>query len=148
MKPALTLLNCFWLILPLLAWNLALGPRITQPAITSDAHSPKWLLILENITRILVFALPLIIPLQVKNVWGKIGLVVYILGTLVYFSSWIPLLLVPNSDWSTSPAGLLAPRLTPFLAFLGLALIGHAWLYGLVAAAFIFLHTWHGLHNL
>ena len=148
MKPALTLLNCFWLILPLLAWNLALGPRITQPAITSDAHSPKWLLILENITRILVFALPLIIPLQVKNVWGKIGLVVYILGTLVYFSSWIPLLLVPNSDWSTSPAGLLAPRLTPFLAFLGLALIGQAWLYGLVAAAFIFLHTWHGLHNL
>jgi hypothetical protein len=148
MKLGLTLVNCFWLIIPLLAWNLVLGPRITQPAILSDAHSPKWLLIAENITRILVFALPLIIPLQMKDVWGKTGLAVYILGTLIYFVSWLPLLLAPASAWSTSPAGLLAPRLTPFLSFLGLALIGQAWPYGLVAMIFIFFHTWHGMQNL
>jgi hypothetical protein len=148
MKPGLTLLNCFWLILPLLLWNLALGSRITQPAITSDAHSPKWLLIAENISRILVFALPLIIPIQVRDAWQKTGMIVYILGTLVYYATWLPLLLAPNSAWSTSPAGLLAPRLTPFLSFLGIALIGQAWIYGLLAAAFIFLHTWHGIQNL
>ena len=148
MKLGLTLVNCFWLIIPLLAWNLLLGPRITQPAILSDAHSPKWLLIAENITRILVFALPLIIPLQIRDSWGKTGLLVYILGTLVYFASWLPLFLAPASAWSTSPAGLLAPRLTPFLSFLGIALIGKAWPYGLLAAAFIFMHTWHGVNNL
>lgn len=148
MKPGLTLFNCFWLILPLLLWNLALGARITQTAITSDAHSPKWLLIAENISRILVFALPLIIPIQVRDAWQKTGMIVYILGTLVYFATWLPLLLAPNSAWSTSPAGLLAPRLTPFLSFLGIALIGQAWIYGLLAAAFIFLHTWHGIQNL
>jgi len=148
MKLGLTPVNCFWLILPLLIWNLVLGPRITQPAILSDAHSPKWLLIAENITRILVFALPLIIPLQTKDVWGKADLAVYILGTLIYFTSWLPLLLAPNSAWSTSPAGLLAPRLTPFLSFLGITLIGQAWPYGLLAAVFIFMHTWHGVNNL
>ena len=148
MKLGLTPVNCFWLILPLLIWNLVLGPRITQPAILSDAHSPKWLLIAENITRILVFALPLIIPLQTKDVWGKADLAVYILGTLIYFTSWLPLLLAPNSAWGTSPAGLLAPRLTPFLSFLGIALIGQAWPYGLLAAVFIFMHTWHGVNNL
>ena len=148
MKLGLTLVNCFWLILPLLVWNLVLGPRITQPAILSDAHSPKWLLIAENITRILMFALPLIISLQTKDVWGKAGLAVYTLGTMVYFASWLPLLLTPASAWSTSPAGLLAPRLTPFLSFLGIVLIGLAWPYGLVAAAFIFFHTWHGVQNL
>jgi hypothetical protein len=34
MKLEFRLLNCLWLILPLLAWNLVLGPRITQEAIT------------------------------------------------------------------------------------------------------------------
>jgi len=59
-----TWLNCFWLILPLLAWNLVLESHITEEPITSDAHFPKWLLIAENIARILVFAIPLIIPFQ------------------------------------------------------------------------------------
>jgi hypothetical protein len=148
MKLELRLLNCLWLILPLLAWNLVLGARITQESITSDAHSPKWLLIAENITRILVFALPLLLPLQLKTAWSKAGLIIYILGTLVYFASWLPLILSPGSAWSQSPAGLLAPRLTPFLAFLGIAMIGNAWPYGAISVVFVFLHTWHGIQNL
>ena len=144
----LTWLNGFWLILPLLAWNLVLGPHITQEAITSDAHSPKWLLIAENIVRILVFALPLLLPLQLKDGWNKTGLVIYIPGTLIYFASWLPLMLAPASAWSNSPAGLLAPRLAPFLSFLGIALIGGSWPYGVLSTAFIFLHTWHGIQNL
>ena len=148
MKLELRLLDCLWLILPLLAWNVILGPHIIQEAITSDAHSPKWLLTSENVVRILVFALPLFIPLQITEIWGKAGLTVYIIGTLVYFASWLPLLLAPTSAWSTSPAGLLAPRLTPYFSFLGIALIGQSWPYGLVSMVFIFLHTWHGIQNI
>ena len=152
MKLELYLLNCFWLILPLLVWNLILGPRITQDAITSDAHSPKGLLIAENVARILVFALPLFIPLPPGADWLSVlpmaGLIIYIIGTLVYFASWLPLLLSPGSVWSNRASCLLAPRLTPFLSFLGIALIGASWAYGLVAATFIFLHTWHGVQNL
>ena len=126
MKIELHLLNCLWLILPLLAWNLVLGPRITQVAIISDSHSPKWLLIAENIARILVFALPVLIPLPIGADWRsalpKIGLAVNILGTLIYFASWLPLLFAQASAWSNSPAGLLAPRLTPYFSFLGIAL--------------------------
>ena len=148
MKPGLTLWNCFWLILPLLVWNILLGPRITDKRITSDAHSPRWLLIAENITRILVFALPLLIPLQAKDTLSRSGLIIYVLGTLVYFASWLPLLLAPHSHWRNSTPGLLAPRLTPFLSFFGIALIGSSWPYGLVSAVFIFVHTWHGIQNL
>jgi hypothetical protein len=148
----LTVANCFWLILPLLGWNLFLGPRITDPRVTSDAHSPKWLLIAENAIRILVFALPLLMPLPRGADWQsaltKAGLIVYILGTLVYFAAWLPLLFAPASGWSNSTPGLLAPRLTPFLSFLGIALLGTAWPYGVIAAVFIFLHTWHGIQNL
>ena len=152
MKLGLAWFNGFWLILPLLAWNLLLSPRITQEAITSDAHSPKWLLIAENVVRILVFALPLFIALPREADWQstlpKAGLIIYILGTLIYFASWLPLLLAPGSAWCNSLPGLLAPRLTPFLSFLGIAMLGQAWPYGLVAAVFIFFHTWHGIQNL
>ena len=148
MNLGLTLWNCLWLILPLLAWNILLGPRITDPRITSDAHSPRWLLIAENIARILVFASPILLPLQWKDIWSKAGLGVYIFGTLVYFTSWMPLIIVPYSSWSNHPAGLFAPRLTPTLSFLGIALIGGSWVYGLISAVFIFFHTWHGIQNL
>ena len=96
----------------------------------------------------LVFAFPLLLPLQVQDAWSRAGLGVYIVGTLVYFASWLPFLLSPGSAWSNSPYGLLAPRLTPFLSFLGIALIGESWPYGLMAAVFIFFHTWHGIQNL
>mgnify|MGYP003429393422 FL=1 len=144
----LTWLNCFWLILPLLAWNLVYGPKITDPRITSDANSPAWLLIAENITRIGVFILPLLMPLQLKEPLNKAGLAIYIIGVLGYFGSWLPLLFAPGSAWSNSVPGLLAPRLTPFLCFLGIALIGGSWPYGVLAAVFIAFHTWHGIQNL
>jgi hypothetical protein len=144
----LTWLNCFWLILPLLIWNLVYGPKLTDPRITSDAHSPAWLLVAENITRIGVFILPLLVPLQLKEPLSKSGLAVYIIGTLIYFASWLPLLFAPDSAWSNSNPGLLAPRLTPLLCFLGIATIGGSWPYGALAAAFITLHTWHGIQNL
>lgn len=151
MKLQLTLLNAFLLILPLLAWNIVLGPKISDERITSDAYSPKWLLAAENLARILVFALPLLIPLRSAN-WQfalqKSGWIVYIAGTLVYFASWLPLIWAPGSAWSDSPAGLLAPRLTPYLSFLGIALIGGSWPYAGIAAVFIFFHTWHGVQNL
>jgi hypothetical protein len=91
--------------------------------------------------------LPLLMPLQLNDVTSKTGFWVYSVGTLIYFASWLPFLFAPRSAWSNSVAGLLAPRLTPFLAFLGIALIGHSWLYGVCAAAFIFIHTWHGIQN-
>jgi hypothetical protein len=148
MKLELRLLNGFLLLLPLLAWNLALGSRLSQEAITSDAHSPKWLLVAENITRVLVFALPLLLPIQLKEAWNKAGLAVISLGTLIYFGSWLPLLLAPDSAWSQSAIGFLAPRLTPFIPFLGIALVCNAWPYGVISAIFVFFHTWHGIQNL
>lgn len=148
MQFKLAWLNCFWLIVPLLIWNLVYGPKLTDPRIASDANSPGWLLIAENIMRMPVFLLPLLIPLQLKEPVSKIGLAIYIIGTLIYFASWLPLLYAPGSAWSNSPLGLLAPALTPLLSFLGIALIGESWTYVVGAAVFISIHTWHGIQNL
>lgn len=148
MKLQLRWRNALWLILPLLLWNIVLGPRITSQQILSDANSPQWLLIAENITRIAIFMLPLFIPLKLDSKRSKLGLGIFILGTLTYFSSWLPLLIAPQSAWSVSPAGLLAPRLTPLIPFIGIAIIGSSWTYGGISLIFILLHTWHGIYNL
>ncbi len=141
-------LNCLWLMLPLLAWNLIYGSKITDPRLTSDAHSPTWLLIAENISRILLFVLPLLLPLQVKEPASKAGLIIYTIGVLIYFATWLPFLFDRDSAWRNSTLGLLAPRLTPFLPFLGIAMIGKSLPYGVLAVVFVLLHTWHGIQNL
>jgi hypothetical protein len=67
---------------------------------------------------------------------------------VIYFASWMPLLLAPYSAWSNSSSGWLAPRLTPFLCFLGIAMLGQSWPYAAFSTLFIFFHTWHGFQNL
>lgn len=148
MNLTLTWFNCFWLIVPILVWNLLLGSKITQEQITSDAHSPAWLLGAENLFRLVTFSLPLFLRLELDSVWGKIGLAFYLLGLLIYFLSWIPLIRTPQASWSRSLPGLFAPRLTPLIWLLGVALLANSWIYGLFAALFILFHTWHGLNNL
>jgi hypothetical protein len=148
MKIEFRWLNCLWLLLPLLIWNVVITPRITIKEVVSDAYSPTWVLVAENLTRILVFAFPILLPLQAKDPLSRIGLVLYLGGTLIYFSTWIPLLLAPYSVWSRSIVGLLAPRLTPILPFFGIALIGYSVPYAFISALFVALHTWHGVQNL
>ena len=144
----LSWLNCLWLMVPLLVWNIILAPKITLEQINSDAHSPAWLLMAENITRIIVFVFPLLLPLRLQDDISKAGLAIYLLGTLIYFATWLPIIWMPDSAWSQSAVGLLAPRLTPLLPFLGIALIGHSTPYVVASVLFIVLHTWHGAQNL
>ncbi len=148
MKLKIHLLNSLWLIIPLLIWNIILGPYLTIEAVLSDANSPQWLLIAESSIRLAVFALPLFIPIRWDKKRTRIGFLIFILGTLIYFGSWIPLLVSPQSAWSSSTAGLLAPRLTPLLPFIGIAVIGRSWTYAGLSGLFILLHTIHGIQNL
>ncbi len=148
MKLELHWLNCLWLMVPMLAWNIILAPQITLMKVISDANSPSWLLAAENITRLIVFVLPLLLPLRVQDMVSKTGMAAYLIGMMLYFITWIPLIWMPDSVWSQSAVGLLAPRLTPLLPFLGIALIGHSAPYAMISALFIFFHTLHGIQNL
>jgi hypothetical protein len=140
-------MNCLWLLVPLLVWNIVLRPKLSDPRLTSDSNFPAWQLLTENGLRLLVFALPLLIPLQLEHGMSKAGLAVYILGTLVYFASWLPLLVVPVSTWSQSVLDEMALFVTPLDVFRGIALIGDSWVYGLISTAFTLLHAWHGIQN-
>lgn len=147
-------LSCGLLLLPILLWNLLLAARL-PPAFRPSTFTqgvPAHLLALEQALRTLVVLLPFAMPLEVDGLARRTGLLVFALGTLVYMASWLPLVLAPESRWSTSRIGFLAPAYTPALWLLGLALLGRRlwlleayrwWWYLVPCALFLAAHVVH-----
>ena len=145
MIPRLQLLNCFWLLLPIFAWNAIFASRLPQQGFKSDAGVPRAVLWAENVLRIVVFLWPLLLPLRWQDPQSKAGLAVYGLGVFVYFASWLPLIYSPDAAWSKSAAGLLAPAYTPLIWLAGIALIGGSLPYALASLLFVGLHVYHNI---
>lgn len=136
-------LNCFWLLIPILAWNLVFSSKLAHPAFEHDEAVPKWILLLENVLRFAVMGLPLLMPLRWGSLLSKVGIAVYLIGVLIYFASWIPLMYAPNSAWSNSLAGFLAPAYTPLLWLVGIVLISGWWPYMALSVIFVGVHVGH-----
>lgn len=127
------LFNCFLLTLPILVWNIVLTnklPKDFQPDIFWKEIS-AFLTYGENISRIAVFMLTLLIPLSVSTITQKRGLFLYVVGTILYFSSWIALIYFPDTSWSHSALGFMAPAYTPILWLIGIGLIGNSFYFNL-----------------
>jgi hypothetical protein len=150
------ILNCILLLLPITAWNAIFAsklPRAYSAEIFEKNISP---LIMngENIARLLVFILPLLMPLRIETQSQKLGLWLYIVGTAIYFLAWLAQIYFPQSTWSLSAFGFLAPAYTPLIWLTGIGLIGstfffaspyRSWMYILTSIVFIGFHLSHVL---
>jgi len=120
------LTNGFWLIVPILIWNAIFYRRLPaqyQPEFfDKDLHQA--ILYGENIFRVLIFGLPLWFSIGLSTKTQQIGLALYLVGSLIYFLSWLPLTIAPNSTWSSSLIGFAAPAYTPIFWIFGIALLG------------------------
>jgi hypothetical protein len=146
--------SCGLLTLPILAWNLA-SARYLPPQFDSavfDHEIPPLVSAGENVLRMVVFVLPFFMPLDLTTATQHRGLWLFVGGALVYMLAWIPLIVAPQSAWSTSRAGFLAPAYTPLLWLVGLGLTGSRfyvpvrftpWGYPLLACAFVAVHVTH-----
>ena len=146
--------NIGWLLLPVLAWNAALSSRL-PPAFSPEVFSfeiPPLLSAAENTLRIAVITLPFLAPFELITKTQKLGIAVFGVGLAVYFVSWLPLLAAPNSSWSLSVFGFLAPAYTPLVWLLGLALLMQRlfwpspyrwWLYLTLSIGFLAVHISH-----
>ena len=141
----LQILNCIWLLVPIFVWNAIFATRLPQEGFQSDIGVPQVIKIAEHALRIGVFIWPLFLPLRRDNVLSQTGIILYIIGLLVYLASWLPLLYNPESMWSKSAVSLLAPAFTPLLWFSGIAIIGQSWYYGLVSILFVGVHVYHNV---
>lgn len=148
------LINCFILFIPVIIWNISFIPILpgAYDAEVYWSNLPFYVQWPEVILRMIVFTLPLFMPLKIVRQDQKIGLILYIVGLLVYVFAWRPLILYPDSVWSTSLIGYAAPAFTPIIFLIGIGLIGNKlffnikykqYIYFAVSFLFIFFHTWH-----
>lgn len=127
MKIKKYLLNCFLLLIPLFLWNIILVgylPKGYSPDIFWK-DIPNFVSYSENILRIVLFILPIIMIFSLKTKLQKIGFSIYLIGLIVYFSSWILVIINPESNWSQSLIGFMAPAYTTIIFFVGIGLIGN-----------------------
>ncbi len=148
------LLNCLLLILPIMAWNLIFMSKLPW-AYSDEVFSkniPSFITAGENIFRLIVFVLPVLMPIKIETQSQKLGLWIYITGTAVYFLSWLVQIYLPQSAWSTSAFGFLAPAYTPLIWLTGIGLIGSAlyfsslyrsWMYVALSLVFVGFHLSH-----
>ena len=79
----------------------------------------------------------------------------YLAGMIAYLGAWLMLIYAPQSGWSTSLAGSMAPAYTPLVWLTGIGMIGtrlsvrwipfHPWGYTVSAAVFLICHNAHSL---
>ena len=147
-------LSCFLLTIPIHVWNIFLTnklPKEFQSEIFKN-DIPVFLTYGENISRLVVLMLPLLMPLRILTNTQKRGLFLYIAGTILYFASWLAMIYFPHSDWSNSVFGFMAPAYTPLFWLTGIGLIGYSfyfnlpyrrWYYILISIVFLIFHNLH-----
>lgn len=148
------LLSCFILIIPVVLWNVlfasSLPKRYAMDVFWEDI--PSSIGTTENVLRLAVFVIPLLMPLSFKSDTQKMGLAVFIIGVLIYFSSWLLQINFPESSWSKSVFGFMAPAYTPIIWFVGIGMIGetlfvkipyHPIVYIGISALFVVFHSLH-----
>lgn len=117
--------NGIWLTGPALLWNIALTNRLPWQfrSETFWKDIPVVVQLGESILRLVVFALPAFFTVASPRT-RRGGWVWYLGGTVIYFASWLPLLLAPGSAWSTSMLGFMAPAYTPLIWLIGIGVLG------------------------
>jgi hypothetical protein len=148
------LFNCFLLMVPVLIWNVLLLKRLPSQ-FQSDVFwkDIPWAIAYgENFSRTIVMILPLLMPLSLETFSQKTGLLIYGIGLICYFASWMALIVYPASSWSTSAIGYVAPALTPLIWLIGIGMIGarlyfdvkyERWYYYAASMFFVVTHCAH-----
>jgi hypothetical protein len=113
---------------------------------------PKWLGLAENISRIIVFALPAFLFFGIGEPLQKRGWILYASGIVLYFLSYLLQIYLPESLWSNSIIGFTAPAWTTIFWLSGIGLVcGRSWLpipwsrlvYIVSALLFLLFHICH-----
>ena len=146
-------LNCFLLLMPIYIWNLIFMdslPNYYSNATWDDI--PLGIAYSENILKAIVFILPFIMMFSLKSKTQKIGFGLYIVGIIVYFLSWTAQIYFPESSWSKSLLGVMAPAYTTIIWFVGIGLIGKnsflkvpymSAIYIILSVCFVIIHSIH-----
>jgi hypothetical protein len=153
MKSGKYFLNCFLMLIPIFVWNGYFFDVLPEKY-TNDNWNDIPLIIAygENVFRFFIFVSPVFMVLSFKTRSQKFGLALYVLGTILYFSSWAAHIYFPETAWSQSLLGFMAPAYTTIIWLIGIGLIGrhsffripHISRYYIIASiCFVIIHSLH-----
>ena len=117
--------NSFFLLVPILLWNAFFMDDLPAgfQAETFWNEIPPYISYPENILRIVLFSMPIFLTFSIKKSQQRVGFLLYITGCIIYFSSWLVLIIYPDQQWSNSHFGFTAPSYTPIIWLMGIALM-------------------------
>lgn len=139
---------------PIMAWNIFMAdklPNAFQPEIFQK-DIPMYIVYGENFFRLMLFLLTFLMPLSLRSGTQKFGLIVYMMGLIAYLSSWLVLIYAPDSWWSNTVLGFMAPAYTPTLWLTGIMLTGtkfyfelkySKWYFFIPSLCFLLFHNLH-----
>ena len=148
------ILNCFLLLIPVFAWNMIFANKLPEKYTDKGKWDdiPKALAAVENTLRTIVFLLPVLMKLNLDSDRAIVGLIIYLIGLVIYFISWSLQMYRPDSSWSKSLLGTMAPAYTPIIWLSGIALIGKenfleipnvSLFYFIISLVFVIAHSLH-----
>jgi hypothetical protein len=138
--------NGVWLVLPVLVVNIVLAGALPE-GYGSDEGVPGWLLAVEWVLRVVVFAAPVLMVVTLQGRAGRFGMVVYVLGLALYAASWAVVIAAGDAGVG-NPVAATAPYWTPAVFLSGVALLCRRWWYLVPVGLFVAAHTGHGLLSL
>ena len=131
--------NHFLFLLPPIIWNLVFTPLLPMDHFLGEA--PFWVVLVENLFRIITFTLPLFLPVVWDHKRFRTGLKLYTVGLLLYFGSWMHLMISPDSSLAGLAVYQLAPAFTPMIWLAGMSMMSRSRFYGLASFFFISFHV-------
>jgi len=142
--------NCFLLFVPILVFNILFFKKLPLHYLKNISHR---IIIMETIARIITVAFSIIMAINNQNKTGKIGLMIYIIGTIIYFASYFIEIYASNTLFGRKIIFILAPYWTSVIWLIGIGLIGnrffinipyHFTVYLVLSIIFATIHTIHG----
>jgi len=142
--------NCFLFFVPILLFNIIFFKKLPSHYLKNISHP---IIIMESITRIIVIAFSIIMAINIKNEIEKIGLIIYIIGIIIYFTSYFMEIYAPNTLFGKNIIFILAPYWTSVIWLIGIGLVGnrlfvnipyHFTVYLILSITFATIHTIHG----
>ena len=142
--------NCFWFFLPVIIFNIIITKHLPEFYLKNISHP---IVIIEMIVRMITILFSAIMMISLDNKTGNIGLVVYIVGVLIYFVSYIIVIKVPIVSFHNNLFIILAPYWTSILWLIGIGLLGnklfismpyHYMVYITLSIVFVMIHSYHG----
>jgi hypothetical protein len=136
--------------MPIIIFNIIVTKYLPEFYLKNINHP---IVTIETIARIMTIAFSVIMAIKLDDKIGKAGLIVYIIGVLIYFFSYFIVIKIPAISFNNNYIVLLAPYWTSVLWLIGIGLMGnklfinipyHYTAYIVISFFFTIIHSIHG----